>query len=77
MLNSAEHEILSANEYENANMKIAAFGKKDFAIVCNWRFISRTNFILSWAEHEKFFMISEPVVMIQMNSDCKGTGYTW
>ena len=55
MLNSAEHEIFSANEYENANFYFSylleekmscsvMFSKKEFAIVSNLRFISRTNF---------------------------------
>ena len=29
------------------------FSKKEFAIVSYLRFISITNFMLSWAEHEK------------------------
>ena len=58
MLNSAEHEILSANKYENAKLAfsyllaekfscLAMFSKKEFAIVSILRFISRTNFMLS------------------------------
>ena len=31
------------------------FSKKQFAIVSNLRFIRRTNFMLSWVEHEKKF----------------------
>ena len=31
----------------------AIFNKKEFAVVSNLRFISRTNFMLSWVEHEK------------------------
>ena len=31
------------------------FSKKEFAIVSNLRFTSRTNFMLSWVEHEKKF----------------------
>ena len=31
------------------------FTKKEFAIVSNLRFISMTNFMLSWVEHEKNF----------------------
>ena len=38
----------------------AMFSKKEFAIVRNLRFISRINFILSWAEHEKSFIITGP-----------------
>ena len=73
MLNSAEHEIFSANKYENANNswhfsyvlaeKIscsAMFSNKAFAIVSYLRFISMTNFMLSWVEHEKIFIISGP-----------------
>ena len=29
------------------------FGKKEFAIASNLRFISRTNFMLKWVEHKK------------------------
>ena len=61
MLNSAEHEIFSANKYENATKLLLAFSyllaekfsflvmfsKKEFAIVNKLRFISRTNFMLS------------------------------
>ena len=36
------------------------FSKKDFAIVSNFRFISMTNFTLSWVEHEKSFITSGP-----------------
>ena len=60
MLNSAEHEIFSANKYENANnisyllaekfSCSAKFSKKEFAAVSNLRFINRKNFMLSWAE---------------------------
>ena len=32
----------------------AMFSKKEFAVVSNLRFISRTKFMLSWGEHEKF-----------------------
>ena len=66
MLNSAEHEIFSANKYENANNMLAfsylltekfsclaMFRKKEFAIVSNLRFISWKNFMLSWVEPEK------------------------
>ena len=31
----------------------AMCSKKEFAIICNWRFISRTKFTFSWVEHEK------------------------
>ena len=41
LLNIAEHENFSANKYENANFFI---------------FISRENFMLSWVEHENFFI---------------------
>ena len=37
---------------------LAMFSKKAFAIVSNLRFISRKHFMLSWAEHEKSFIIS-------------------
>ena len=55
MLNSAKHEIFSANKYENAFSCLviekfscsALISKKEFAIVNNLRFISRTNFMLS------------------------------
>ena len=72
MLNSAEHEIFSANKYENANNSafsyllaeesscLAMFSKTEFKIVSNLRFISRTNFMLSWVEHEKSFITSRP-----------------
>ena len=35
--------------------------KKEFAIVCNLRFISGTNFMLSLVEHEKSLKTSGPV----------------
>ena len=50
MLNSAEHDIFSANKYENANISYllaekfscsAMFSKKEFAFVSKLRFISR------------------------------------
>ena len=60
MLNSAEHENFSANKYENEMpTKVGIFifisreifmlsdVKKEFRIVSNLRFISRTNFMLS------------------------------
>ena len=60
MLNLAEHEIFSANKYENANgififIKILAekfscsamLSKKEFVIVSNLRFISMKKFMLS------------------------------
>ena len=55
MLNSAEHEIFSANKYENANYRSflftekllcsAIFSKKEYAIVSNLRSISRMSFM--------------------------------
>ena len=38
----------------------AMFSKKEFGIVSNLRFISMTNFMLSWVEHEKSFITSWP-----------------
>ena len=63
MLTSTEHEIFSANKYKNANKACsyllaeefscsAMFGRKDFAVFSNLRFV-RTNFMLSCIEHEK------------------------
>ena len=77
MLNSAEHEHFSANKYENANNSLLAeqfscsamFNKKDLAIVSNLRFISRTNFMLSWVEHEKSFVTSDPVFYVLFMTD--------
>ena len=45
MLNSAEHEIFSANKYENANnsSSSAMFSKKECAIVSNLIFILKDN----------------------------------
>ena len=40
---------------------LATFSKKEFAFVSNLRFISRTNFMLNWVEHEKSFLTSGPV----------------
>ena len=48
LLNKAEHEIFSANKYENANF------------VGIFIFISGENFMLSWVEHEKSFITSGP-----------------
>ena len=78
MLNSAEHEIFSANKYENANKlafsyllaekitRSAMLSKKEFAIISNLRFISRTNFMLSWVEHEKSFITLGPDQTVQI-----------
>ena len=73
MLSSAAREIFPANKYENANSgwhfhfllaeKVscsAVFSKKEFAIVSNLRFISRTNFMLSGVKYEKSFITSGP-----------------
>ena len=38
----------------------AMFSKKEFATVINLRSINRTNFMLSWVEHEKGFITSGP-----------------
>ena len=60
MLISAEHEIVSASRYENANNRwhfhilleekcscSAMFSKKEFVIVSNLKFISMSHFMLS------------------------------
>ena len=60
MLNSAEHEIFSANKYENANNSWhfhihwqinfhaqLCLAKTNFQLLVILRFISRTNFMLS------------------------------
>ena len=59
MLNSAEHEIFSANKYENVNKNSfsyllaekvtcsAMLSKEEFAVVSNLRFFNRTKFMLS------------------------------
>ena len=69
MLTSAEHEIFSANKYENANyscslqlsMKISLLiNMKMPTIVSIFIFISRENFMLSWSEHEKSFLVTGP-----------------
>ena len=39
------------------------FSKKEFAIVSNLRFISRTNFMLSYVEHEKSFITLGPGIL--------------
>ena len=44
LLNIAEHEIFSAHKYENAN----------FIFI----FMSREGFMLSWVEHEIYFITS-------------------
>ena len=68
-LNSAEHEIFSANKYKKIylfaeNFSCSAiFSMKEFANVCNLRFSSRTNFMLSWVEHEKQIYNLEPELM--------------
>ena len=38
----------------------AMLSQEEFAVNSNFKFISRTNFILSWAEHEKSFITSGP-----------------
>ena len=56
MLNSAQHEIFSAIKYDSCHFSYLLaekfscsimFSKKEFAIVSNLRFISKTNFMLS------------------------------
>ena len=56
MLNSAEHEIFSAEKISCS----AILSQKEFAIVRNLRFISMKNSMLSWVEHEKSFIFSGP-----------------
>ena len=51
LLNIAEHENFSANKYENVGVGVFIF-------------ISRENFMLGWAEHEKRFITSEPELTI-------------
>ena len=82
MLISAEHEIFSANEYENANNSAfsyllaekfscsAMFSKKEIATVSNLRFISRTKFMLSGVEHERNFITSGPGLEVMKLSSC-------
>ena len=83
MLNSAEHEIFSANKYESANdsWHFYIYYQRNFhtqlclartknAIISNLRIISRKNFMLSWAEHEKRFITSGP-------ENVQATEYTW
>ena len=73
MFSSVEHEIFSANKYENANNswhfsyllaeKIshsAMFSNKEFAFVSYLRFISMTNFMLSRVEHKKIIITLGP-----------------
>ena len=62
MLNSAEHEIFSAIKYENANYaQLCLAGKNlQLLVISNLRIISRTNFMLSWVEHEKSFITLGP-----------------
>ena len=63
MLNLVRHGLFFAYEYENANNMYelrkkfmpAIFSKKEFAIVSNLRFISRTNSMLSWVEHNVYY----------------------
>ena len=79
VLNSAEHEIFSANKYENANnswhfhiywqrnfhAQLYFDSKKGFAIVSHLRFIIGTNFMLSCVQHgKKNFITSVPDVGI-------------
>ena len=73
MLNSAEHEIFSANKYENANNSRESFmfsyvSKKELVIVSNLRSISRTNFMLSWA-WKKFYNLAVRLVCDFVQSD--------
>ena len=49
------------------------FSKKEFAIVSNLRFISRTNFMLSWLEHEKSFITAGPVSCLQLRQILRGS----
>ena len=70
MLNSAEHEIFSAYNRKmptiagififiiRENSCSATLIKKEYANVNDLRIIIRTNFMLSWIEHEKSFMTS-------------------
>ena len=70
MLNSTEHEILTAHTNENTDKNCFCF-KSDvvFIMLINVKmptivgiltFISRINFMLSWVEHEKKIITSVP-----------------
>ena len=43
---------------------------KEFGIVSNLRFISRTNFVLSCVEHEKSFITSGPGLILRYTIIC-------
>ena len=51
----------------------AVFSQKEFAIVSNLRFISKTNFMLSSVEHEKSFIILGPDLNLCWTHMSKGT----
>ena len=60
MLNSTEHELFSAYLLAEKFSCSAMFSKKEFAVISNLRFISRTKFMLNWVEHEKSFITLWP-----------------
>ena len=73
MLNLAEHEILNAHKYQNIKLQSIFSGSdkrimlfflllnvKMPTIVAIVTFRSRKNFMLSWVEHEVYFITSGP-----------------
>ena len=69
MLNSAKHEIFSANKYENA--------KKELATVSNLRFINMKSFMLSWVEHERSFITSGQFEYLGCTMRKRVFGHNW
>ena len=62
MLNSAEHEIFSANKFISKEIFYAQLClARNFLILL---VICRTNFMLSCVEHEKSFIMSGPDLLI-------------
>ena len=60
MPNSAEHEISLLINMKMPTKEISMFSKKEIAMFSNLIFISKTNFMLSWVEHEKSFITPGP-----------------
>ena len=61
---------------------LSVFSKHEFSIVSNLRFISRTNFMFSSVEHEKYFIVSGPGCELQTKvsagkTECTVTELPW
>ena len=53
------------------------FSKKEFAVVSDLGFISRTNFMLGWVKHEKSFITSRPDLGVASSNPSSATYLAW